>query len=373
MTITAELPQGYSLEETAGIFRTIIDRVAKHKEVEHIITNIGSLSFLESGTNLASADVKLVDKKLRARSTTDMMDLFTRELSDIPNARIKVGVPQGFGGGGSPIEFFLQGQDTQRLEQLKAVVTEQIKDSPGLINLDTSTRSGRPEITIKPKRDQMADVGATVYELALALRGSVEGFVTTQYREAGNQYDVKLSLEDDAVDAPDKLRNLSVVIWGKSYLLSQLADIDFSEGTNKITHRDRFKSIQFTGDLAKGANLGDVTTALKKQLDGLDLPPGYQIVWGGDTQVLNDTVADMARTFLLAVLLTYMLLAAILESFAQPLLIMATVPLALIGVILSLLMTGMAINIFSMMAVKPWSRIQGSSACEGGLRPKSAG
>lgn len=351
MTITAELPQGYSLEETTGIFRTIIDRVAKHKEVEHIITNIGSLSFLESGTNLASADVKLVDRKLRIRSTTDMMDLLTRELSDIPNARIKVGVPQGFGGGNAPIEFFLQGQDTQRLEQLKLVVTQQIKDSPGLINLDTSTRSGRPEITIIPKRDQMADVGATVYELALALRGSVEGFVTTQYREAGNQYDVKLSLEDDAVDAPDKLRNLSIVIWGKSYLLSQLADIDFSEGTNKITHRDRFKSIQFTGDLAKGANLGDVTTALKKQLDGLDLPPGYQIVWGGDTQMLNDTVADMARTFLLAVLLTYMLLAAILESFAQPLLIMATVPLALIGVILSLLMTGMAINIFSMMAV----------------------
>ncbi|MDP2173770.1 MAG: efflux RND transporter permease subunit [Candidatus Cloacimonadaceae bacterium] len=351
MSITVELPQGYNLEETSAVFKTILERTAKHKEVEHVITNIGTLSILESGSNLASAEIKLVDKKMRKRSTTDMMDLLTQELADIPNGRIKVGVAQGFGGGGSPIEFFLQGQDTQRLEQLKSVVFDRIKDSPGMINLDTSTRSRRAEITINPKRYRMADLGATVYELALALRASVEGFVSTQYREAGNQYDIKLSLEDDAVDAPDKLRNLSVVIRGESYLLSQLADIDFSAGTSKITHRDRFKSIQFSADIAKGANLGDVTTGVKKQLEELTLPPGYQIVWGGDAAMLNDTVIDMMRTFILAVLLTYMLLAAILESFSQPLLIMATVPLALIGVVASLLLAGMAINIFSMMAV----------------------
>ncbi|NLK49322.1 MAG: efflux RND transporter permease subunit, partial [Candidatus Cloacimonetes bacterium] len=81
-----------------------------------------------------------------------------------------------------------------------------------------------------------------------------------------------------------------------------------------------------------------------------NLPQGYKIVWGGDAQMMTDTLNDMVRTFVLAVLLTYMLLAAILESFAQPLLIMATVPLALIGVILSLLFTGQALNIFSMMA-----------------------
>lgn len=350
LAINVELTQGYNLDQTASVLNEINKRVGKHKEVEHVITNIGSQGFIDSGVNLASAEVKLVDKKQRNISTKELESLLTKELSDIPNVRIKVGVPAGFGPSNSPIEFYLQGQDNQRLEMLKQSVIDKVKDSPGLINLDTSTRSGRPEITIIPKRDQMAVTGATVYDLAMALRASVEGFVSTQYREAGNQYDIKLSLDDEYVNAPDKLLNLTVNIYGQSYLLSQLAEVDFSTGTNRITHRDRYKTIVFTGDVAEGANLGDVISAINKNLEGAQLPAGYKIVWGGDAEMLKDTVMDMMRTFLLAVLLTYMLLAAILESFSQPLLIMATVPLALIGVILSLLLSGQALNIFSMMA-----------------------
>jgi len=175
-----------------------------------------------------------VDRKDRKISATKFASLLTKDLADIPNVRIKVSGSSSMGGGRSPVEFLLQGQDNDRLEQLKAELTAAIKDTPGLVNLDTSTRTGSSELTLYPKRDRMAAIGATVYDLALALRASVEGMVTTQYREAGNQYDIKISLDDEAVDSPDKIMGTSVTINGQTYLLSQLADVKFAPGINKI-------------------------------------------------------------------------------------------------------------------------------------------
>ena len=353
LSISVEMPQGTNLEETAKTMDLIQNRVAKHKEVVHILTNLGSGGFIDTGTNLASSDIKLVDRKERKYSANQLVDILTKELADIPNAKIKVaGSTMGMGGGGnSAVQFMLEGQDNARLEQIKNEVVKSIENIPGLINLDTSSRYGRYELTLYPKRDKLAAAGATVYDLALALRANVEGLVSTQYRESGNQYDIKISLEDEVVDSPDKIKNLSVVVMGKSYLVSQLADVEFATGVNRLTHYDHYKTIMVTGDIASGYHLSDITSQIEERMNKINFPTGYRFEWGGQAKMMNETIVDMVRTFILAVILTYMLLAAILESFAQPILILATVPLALIGVILSLLITGYTFNIVSMMAI----------------------
>lgn len=351
VNIKVELPQGYNLDETAKVLDQIHKHIGKYKEVEHVVTNLGSSSMLDHGVNLASAEVKLVDQKERKRSSAEMAALLTKDLADIPNAKIQVGMQQFMGGAGNaPVEFYLKGQDNEKLEEIKNRYLTALEGIPGMMNLDTSSRLGRPEITITPKRDQMALTGAMVYDLAIALRAAVEGFVTTHYTEQGNQYDIKLTLDEEYVNSPDKLMQLTLPIHGQNYLLSQLADISFGTGANRITHMDRFRTIAFTADLDGDTKLGDVVSEVDARLAKIELPTGYHMAWGGTAEMLADTVQDMLKTFLLAVLLTYMLLAAILESFTQPLLIMATVPLGLIGVILSLLVTGQALNIFSMMA-----------------------
>jgi len=175
--------------------------------------------------------------------------------------------------------------------------------------------------------------------------------VSTHYQEGGDQYDINISLDDSELSTPDRVGNISVAVMGQTYLLSQLADISFAPATNRIIHRDRAKSIVFNGDVAEGARLGDVISGINERLEDYKLPDGYKIIWGGEAEVLASTLKDMVRTFALAVLLTYMLLAAILESFVQPLFIMATVPLALIGVIFSLLFAGFSFNIISMLSI----------------------
>jgi HAE1 family hydrophobic/amphiphilic exporter-1 len=349
--IEVELPVGYNLEATANKIRQIEDKIKHHPEVMHILTSLGKLSDLDIGTNMARMDVQLVDSKEREIGLEEMISKFTEELADIPNAKIKVDVSSTMGPGGAPVQFFLMGQDQEELIKYKDIALSKIHDIPGLINLDESSRTGKPEITVFPYRDKLIDAGITIADLALTLRASVEGIQSAKYRELGDEYDITVTMNDQSVDSPDKIGNITVATRNGSYELTQLADVRFTTGYTKILHRDKYTAIQFTGSPAAGVPLGNITSEIDKRLATIQLPPGYYFRWGGNVKMMNDMIKDMIFAFFLAVLLTYMLLSAILESFLQPIMIMITVMLGLIGVILSLYITGIAFNITSLMAI----------------------
>lgn len=351
LNVQVELPEGYNLEATSKTVSEIEDRIKNHKEVTHVLTNLGKLSDLDIGTNMASMDIQLVDAKDRDAGLQTMITRFVKDLSNIPNAKIKVDVGQHMGGQGAPIQFFLMGQDLDELERLKEEVMAKIHDVPGLINLDQSSRAGKPEITVYPKREKLTETGLTIADLALTLRSSVEGMQSAKYRESGDEYDITVTLNDESVDSPEKIGNITVASKLGSFRLAQLADVKFTKGYTKILHRDKYTSIMFSGAAAQGFPLGNVTNEIDRRVKEINLPSGYYIRWGGNVKMMNDMFADMAFAFLLAVLLTYMLLAAILESFWQPVLIMFTVLLGLIGVILALYITNTAFSITSLMAI----------------------
>jgi HAE1 family hydrophobic/amphiphilic exporter-1 len=238
------------------------------------------------------------------------------------------------------------------LEELKDTIMTAIKDVPGLINLDQSSRAGKPEITVVPIREKLADAGLTTQELALTLRSTIEGMEASKYRERGNEYDITITVEDEAVNSPNKILQIPVISQkGVVYKLSQLADITFTTGYSKILHRDKYTSILFSGSNAPGTPLGDVVNDIQDRLDNINLPPGYRTAWGGNAKMMQDMVADMIFAFILAVVLTYMLLAAILESFIQPVFILLTIPLALIGVFIFLYYTNVSFGITSLMGI----------------------
>lgn len=351
INIQVELPEGYNLEATSKTINEIENRLKSYKEVTHVLTNLGKLSDLDIGTNMASMDVQLVDAKDREYGLQDMITRFVKKLSDIPNAKIKVDVGQHMGGQEAPIQFFLMGQDLDELERLKDQVWAKVHDIPGLINLDQSSRAGKPEITVYPKREKLTETGLTITDLALTLRASVEGMQSAKYRESGDEYDITVTLDDNSVDTPEKIGNITVASPKGSFRMVQLADVNFTTGYTKILHRDKYTSIMFTGAAAQGYPLGNVTNEIDRRVKEINLPSGYYIRWGGNVKMMNDMFVDMAFAFLLAVLLTYMLLSAILESFWQPVLIMFTVLLGLIGVILALFITNTPFSITSLMAI----------------------
>ncbi|MCD4651205.1 MAG: efflux RND transporter permease subunit [Candidatus Cloacimonetes bacterium] len=351
ISIEIELPQGASLESTAKSVKEIETIVAKHDEVMFITSTIGEANEMSRGTNLAKMNVKLVDADERIAKTTDINNLLIKELSEVSGAKIKPNVQSSASGGESPIEFYLKGQDIEVLEELKQQILDNCRDIYGLVNFDASTRSGKPELSIVPDRNKLAQSGVSIQELAFTLRASVEGLVTTTFRDGGKEYDIRIVLNKDSVDSPDKIRNLPVVTRHGVFPMSQLAEVSYSHGINSIQHRDKFTAIGFTGSPAVGVPLGDVTSGIDKRIAEMDMPPGYEVQWSGSAEFMQEMMIDMLRTFILAILLTYMLLAAILESFTQPFLILLTLPLALIGVFGALYVANVTMSIFSMMAI----------------------
>lgn len=351
ISVQVELPVGYKLEETASVMEVIEARIQKNEEVSHFWTTLGRISQTDQGSNLAALTIRLVDADQRNHYTTEINARMIHELSDIPNAKIRVTESSRMFSGRSDIEFFLLGQDLDSLEAINAKMLANLVTIPGLINLNSSSRAGKPEVTILPYRHKVAETGLSVADIALALRTSVAGMVTTHYKDRGEEYDIRVTMTDETVDSPEKIGSIPIVGAGGTFRLDQLADIKFTEGYSKILHRNRYKSIQFTCDVAQGYVMGDITNAIDATVNEMNLPAGYSISWGGMAKELTKTTRDILQAFIIAIILTYMLLAAMLESLTQPLLILGTIPLALIGVFGGLAMTGLSMNIISMLAI----------------------
>ena len=351
--VTVELPQEYNIRETGKVLTQMENKIKGYPGIVNIITELGKTTDINTGTNLARMDINLVPANERDKKLDYYISQFVKDFSDIPNARlITVDYKSFVSKNGAPMQFFLMGQDMETLNRLKDTIMAKIHDVPGLINLDQSSRIGKPEITITPKRTMLAETGITVQEIALTLRSALEGIAATKYLEKGDEYDITLTMDESSVDSPEKIGDISIPSRrGVVYRLSQLANIKFTKSYSKIMHRDKYLAIQFTGSPAPGVPLGNITNEIDKRLKTVKFPAGYKIKWAGTTEMMKEMISDMSFAFVLALILTYLLLAAILESFVQPIFILLTVPLAIIGVLASLYYTHISFAITSLMAI----------------------
>lgn len=351
--ITVELPQEYNLHETGDVLKLMEEKIKKYPGITNIVTELGKITDVNSGTNVARMDVNLVLANERDKKLDYYISSFVKDFSEIPNARlISVDYKSSMGGGDAPIQFFLMGQEIEELNILKEEIYAKIQDVPGLINLDQSSREGKPEITIVPNRTKLSETGITIQEIALTVRAALEGITASKYLEKGDEYDIVVTMENASVDSPEKIGRISIPSpRGVVYRLAQLAEISFTKSYSKILHRDKYVAIQFTGSPAPGIPLGNITDEIEKRLEDINFPAGYKIKWAGTAEMMKEMVADMSFAFMLAMLLTYLLLSAILESFVQPIFILLTVPLAFIGVLASLYFTGISFAITSLMAI----------------------
>lgn len=253
--IEVELPEGYNLNESARVLAEIEERVREYPEVVHILTDLGRLSFLDIGPNMGMITVQLVDRGERDIGVEEMINLLVEDFASIPNARIKVFNATESGGPGAPVQFYVLGYELDTLEELKDDIMALIQDIPGLINLDNSSRAGKPELTVYPRRERLTEAGLSTMDLALTLRASIEGMVSSQYRELGNEYDITVTLSDESADTPEKIGNIPIIspVAG-AMRLSQVADVEFTTGFTKILHRDKYVTISFTGSPAAGAD-----------------------------------------------------------------------------------------------------------------------
>ncbi len=349
LRVSVELTPGTDLERTADTLQTIEERITKHREVVTGVVSIGSMSRTDVGTNLATIDLKLVGREERDGIST-VAGRIGSDLADIPGAQIRISTSTS-DMSSAPVEFYLQGDDSRTLAELARRLRPMIGEIPGLMNIDVSSKPGTPEIVLRPDRLKLTDAGISVQEAAVALRAAVEGVVMTTFHQGGEEYDIRVMLKDEDVSGYDDIAGIIVPTRAGLIPIGQFADVRLEEGVNQILREDKIESIAFTADLTPGTALGEVTGPIDDAVRKLSLPVGYQLSWGGDAEMMKETVREFGFVFLLAIVLTYMLLAAMLEKFGQPILILSTIPLSLIGVVAAFLLTGGSMNIIAMLAI----------------------
>ena len=350
--IEMELAKGFDLSETYNFTQEVEKRMAKYTDmVEHGSTTVGKLSDMDTGVNMAKITLSLTPKATRKYNSNQLSNMIIKDLSDIPGVIIRAFSSSKMGMNQHSIDFYLKGPDMEVLKDFQNQIYPKLEQIPGLVNLDVSSRGGVPQLTITPYLKEIADAGTSVQAIAVTLRTSLEGMSVTTFKDKGEEYDIKVLLVDNSIKSYEDVGNIPIATSAGVFPLSHFADIQYTTGFSKILRSDRETVIEFTGDVAEGYAQSNITRAIAEITSELDFPFGYRYETAGNSKEMAKTVKQMAFVFVIAIVLTYMLLAAILENLWQPVLILFTVPLAMIGVVGVYLMTGKAMNFIGMMSI----------------------
>ena len=347
-------PVGSSLEVTESRARQIDAALREMPEVRHTVATINS--GFAAGKIYGSVYVRLVDRKDRQRSVAELAVPMRQRLDRIPGITItNIGATDL--GGSKSIVFSLQGSDLGELERLTRQVLPRLRDIPGLTDLDSTLKADKPTVAVDVKRDAAADLGLNVNTLANTLRTLLAGTSVGSWRASdGENYDVRLRLGAQNRDSMTDLVNLPLVIGANTdgsarvIRLSQVADVKAGTGPNQINRRDLNREVNIDAN-ALGRSSGEVSNDIRAVLDSVAWPPGYRYSFGGSTKNMQESFSYAVGALALAVVFIYMILASQFKSFLQPLALMSSLPLTLIGVVAALLAFRSTLNMFSVIGI----------------------
>lgn len=351
VNITA--PVGSSLDYTTTKVRQVEKALREFPEVETLYSTVNTGG--AAGKHRATILVGLVPLDMRSRTPLSLAEPIRKRLSAIPGIEITI-LQNGLGGGESPVQLSILGDDRAILERIAAGLVEDMKKIPGLVDVTSSARDVTSILSVRLKPAAASDLGIARSDLATALSPLIGGEDVSKWTDAdGNSYDIVIRLPAERRSDVASLGAL-MIATGRTAAsgaplmvrLDQVADIGIMPAPAEIRRIDNRREILVSANIA-GRTLGDVTETLQGLTAGLDLPNGYRIRFGGDAETMQETIGHMVTALTMAVIFIYIVLASQFGSFMQPLAIMASLPLSLVGVLLGLMVAGSTINMFSLI------------------------
>jgi HAE1 family hydrophobic/amphiphilic exporter-1 len=350
--VSIETPVGSSIEYTEAKLRQVDAAVRAFPEIDYTYGTVNT--GYANGKNQASLYLRYKPIAQRKRSPEQLAQPIRDRLASIPGILVSINIPGGPGGGvQKQLQLSLQGRETEVLDRLSQEVMRRAREIPGLVDLDRNLKAAKPMLSVRLRRDAASDLGLGTASVAQSLRPLFAGDETSLWRAPdGENYTVMVRLPaDERTGAADLQR-----IWftagtepnglPRMVHIAQIADIVNDTGASQINRRDLNREVQITANVS-GRSSGEVSADLQKILADTKLPAGYRFVFGGSTKDMNESAAYAGQALLLAVILIYLILASQFGSFLQPVAIMMSLPMSLIGVFLGLLVAGSTLNIFS--------------------------
>ena len=338
------------------------------RELERLVApvlpagEVASMAAQVRGNGNAEVEIRLVEAARRSISPSVLADRL-REAVDgrIPGAEIRVEAQSGLGmlgrlfnagSGEGEIEVQLRGYDLQQAEQVAAEIRRRMALVDGVVEANVEQREGRPEETLRFQRERIYALGLSVEGVARAVQASVGGSRAGYYREGGEQFPITVRLRpEDRLTAQDLGGISARTPEGEMIPLSALVTRVEDRGPTEIDHIDGQRVMYITADLKAGVALGDAVDAIRGQLRDLQLPADFSLVFGGAYREQQEARRDFIIAILLALALVYMVMAGQFERFLDPLVVMFSVPVAIVGVVPTLLITGTTVNVQSVMGM----------------------
>ena len=338
-------PVGSSLEYTDNKVHQVEDALKAFPEIANVVAVIGT----QEGRNNAQIDMRLIDRKTHKRRSQKELEKAIRErLSPIAGITLSVGW--------KPIFIAILGTDEGKLDEVAHRLMDKMRKIKGVADLEYSQEGANPSTTVKINNELASDLGLSVQQIGSALRPFVAGDTVSHWlADDGQNYDVNVQLPKSGRQKIADLADLSLASSklgpdGKPIMIPLRQVVDFVPSSSpQVLKRQALQRRVAVYAAVEGRPAGDVDSDVKKAMDSIELPSGVRFDVAGNAQDMAETMGAAGAALLIAVIFIYLVLASQFGSFLQPVAIMMSLPLSLIGVLVALLITGSTLNIFSVI------------------------
>ncbi len=354
LSVRLEYPADFNLEQTAARAQEVAARIGNDPAVRHVTVACGKvqgvIGQVAEGTYLAQISIRLSSKVER---TTDniktIMQRVRRGLVNEPDCIWSVMIPSAAGGGASQdIVIMVSGSDLDELNRIGIAAVAQMRADPASTDVTHSVRPGRPEVRISPKRAVLHDMNLSASDLGLTLRADIAGIKTSTYKKGDRSYDIRVRYAQES--GRDQIERLNLPgPDGRPVLISAVADVADRLQPTQIIRFEKTRSVTLYANAAKGFGMG---TAMAHEAGTLKklLPAGYRMTFSGMAEKMAEAFTEFKLVTIVAILLTYLLLAAMMESWTQPFIILLTVPFSYLGLYMAIYHSGSTLSIFGLLA-----------------------
>lgn len=354
--ITIETPTGTGIETTNQRILEIEKRIldAKIPDIREMLAIAGaSNNPFDAGSstpNKGTITIEFIDYEIRKQDSKLTTDQIRDLIDDIPGTKVIINKEGAGPPVGKPVNIEISGENLKELGNLAALVKEEIKDVPGLVDLDDDYDDGKPEVRVVVDRERASLYGLNTSLIAGTIRTAVNGTEASKYRVNEEEYDITVRLGKDQRGSIEKLRNLKIIFNNKngktlSVPLGSVADIKVDKGPSAVRRINLDRVITVSGEAEEGVNPNEVLNRVKTKLAGFELPGGYNINFTGQSEEQDEASAFLGKAFLVALLLIFLILVIQFNSVSQPFIIMSAVVISLVGVFIGLIAYAMPFGI----------------------------
>jgi HAE1 family hydrophobic/amphiphilic exporter-1 len=345
---------GATLRETGARARAMIERLQALPDVDYTYTTIGEAGTTYRPVTEGTTYVKL--KPGTGQTFSQVLSEARRAILEVPG--LTYGLFEAGPFGQKPIQISVRGASVDELDRISRDLMQAMAKIPGVADIETSLEKSKPELQLRLDRGRASDLGVPAGVIGSTLGAAVAGEVATVIEDAdGESHDVRVRLKADQRRYAEDLLRLTVPTDkddanGDKLLvpLREMARAEAGTGPSTIRRKNLVREVRVSAN-PDGRSLGEITADINRAIAALDVPPGYDLLMGGDVEELEIMFTNMMQALVLAVVFIYLILASQFASFTQPFAIMLSLPLSLVGVAVALLMTRDTLNIMSMIGL----------------------